>query len=103
MPMQSMKDNRLHIYISKAIGMIALNSEVYNPPYISLFTIHVYGKKDLCGGGGGGGGGLCTSLFCAIIPIACFLNFLPFPTSYSCHAHFEMFFLHYSQSGLTLG
>ena len=51
-------------------GMIEHNSEVYNPPYISFFIVHVYMEEDLCRGG-------CI-LHCYVRSSLLFPYFLPF-------------------------
>ena len=51
-------------------GMIEHNSEVYNPPYISFFIVHVYMEEDLCRGD-------CI-LHCYVRSSLLFPYFLPF-------------------------
>ena len=72
-------------------GMIEHNSEVYNPPYITFFIIHVLWKKISVGGGGVV---YSTSLLCSIIPLVSLL----FAVLVSLHpATFLMFFYYLLQ------
>ena len=64
--------------------MIEHNSEVYNPPYISFFIIHVYMEEDLCRGG-------CI-LHCYVRSSLLFPYFLPFWYPYIL-LHFNVFLL----------